>query len=85
MIKFKAGIGSGRELVGFGLTEKNVEQMKLGRPIHVMGVEMGIPYDVMIFYGETERAMYEDIKKAGLIDPERTVIHDTSDKPKPRN
>jgi len=86
MIKFKAGnTKTGRELIGFGLTAKNVEQLKAGNPVHVMGVEMGIPIDVMIFYGETEQDMTRMLIKEHLIDPERTVIHDTSNKPRSQN
>lgn len=86
MIKFKAGARAGHTaLVGFGLTAKNVEQLKLGNPIHVMGVELDLPFDVMIFFGETEQAIYAELRKHGLIDPEKTVLHDTSDKPKKRH
>jgi len=84
MIKFKATQGNGREVIGFGLTAKNVEQLKLGRPISIWGAEFGIPFDVMIFYGETEQTIADMFRKHGLIDPEKTVIHDTSDKKRTR-
>lgn len=83
MIKFKAG-GRGREVVGFGITARNVEMLKAGNPVIVHREEMNLPFDVMIFYGETERDIANELKKHGLIDPEKTVIHDTSDKPKTR-
>jgi len=79
MIKYTAGReGGGLALVGFALTAKNVEELKRGHPIFVMGAEMGLPFDVAISYGETEQEIYADMKKAGAIDPERTVLHDTS-------
>jgi len=84
MIKFKAG-DPPKQIVGFGLTEKNVEQIKAGHPIHVMGVELSIPFDVMIFYGKDEREIADMFRQEGLIDPERTVLHDTTDKPRRRN
>jgi hypothetical protein len=80
MIKFRATSANGRELVGFGLTEKNVEQLKKGNPVFVMGVEMGLQFDVTIFYGKDEQTIAADMRKAGMIDPEKTVIHDTSKK-----
>ena len=85
MIKFKVTGTSGRQLVGLGITALNVEALKHGQPIHIMGTEMGLPFDITIFYGATERKIFDELKKAGLIDPEHTVIHDTMDKPKPRN
>jgi hypothetical protein len=81
MIKFKASRGKdGRELIGFGLTEKNVEALKRGEPIDIFGAEWGAPFDVVIFYGKDEQTMAADMRKAGLIDPEKTVLHDTSTK-----
>jgi len=84
MIKFKATQSNGREVLGLGLSAKNVEQLKLGRPISVWGREIDIPFDVMIFYGETEQTMADEFRKHGMIDPEKTVIHDSSQRPKSR-
>jgi hypothetical protein len=78
MIKFKAASGRrGRELVGFGITEKNVENLKKGNPIFIMAEEMNLPFDVTIFYGKDENTIASDLRKAGYIDPEHTVIHKT--------
>jgi hypothetical protein len=82
MIKFKAASSSGREILGFGLTEQNIQQLKKGNPVFVMGPEMGLPFDVTIIYGKDEQTMAADLRKAGLIDPEKTVIHDTGKKPR---
>jgi len=79
MIKFKANAG-GRELVGFILTEKNVEQLKKGHPIDIKAEEFNIPFDILIAYGKDEQTIARDLRKAGMIDPERTVIHDASEK-----
>jgi hypothetical protein len=79
MIKFKAAGSSDREIVGFGLTEKNIEHLKKGNPIFVMGLEMGLPFDVTIFYGKDEQTMAASLCRSGLID-EKTVIHDTGKK-----
>jgi len=84
MIKFTAGGKGGRTLVGLGITEKNVERLKLGHPIHIMGIEMGLPFDITIFYGKDEQTIAADLRRAGLIDPEKTILHDTSQKPRTR-
>lgn len=46
-----------------GLSEGNVEFLKLGRPIVVDLKEIGGAGRVMIFYGETEEKMREDLLK----------------------
>lgn len=56
-------------LLGLGLSAKNVEKLREGLPILVKGTELcpelkGV--EVAIFFGETEKDMYEDIKKQGI-------------------
>lgn len=51
MIKFR-GMRGERGLIGLGLTEGNVERLKKNEPIHVNGAEMGLSYDILIFYGK---------------------------------
>jgi len=55
------GVGeqNGRKVLIFGLSYVNLERLKDGKPIQVFGEEMGIPYNVVIFAGETEQAMAE--------------------------
>ncbi len=57
MIKFRAG-----ELIGFGLSAENVKRLQAGEPIRFSLAEMGLPGEVLIFYGETEEAMAEWLK-----------------------
>lgn len=66
MIKFKSEL-NGRPLVGFGLSEKNIERLKEGSPILFDAKELGIDASVTIFYGETEEKMVKDFQKHGMI------------------
>lgn len=63
MVKFTADNG-GITTIGLGVSEGNVEKLKEGKPILVHLGEMipGCNMDILIFYGETERAMYEELK-----------------------
>ena len=83
MIKFKAGRKGGRDLVGFGLTETNIDELKAGHPIYIMADEMALPFDVTIFYGKNEAEMAKKMMEAGLIG-EDTIIHDSRGKKKIR-
>ena len=85
MIKFTAGnTKTGRPLVGIGITAKNVEQLKLDRPINIWGVELGVPFDILLFYGETEQMLADQLRAAGMVDPEKTIVEDHLNKPKTR-
>lgn len=71
MIKFKAD-GQDGPLLGFGLSENNVRELKKGRPISVDLREMGLPGGrLMIFWGETEAAMAEELRE--FIGPDTTI------------
>lgn len=63
MIKF-TGDRDGKTLVGLGISEGNVAKLKEGKPILVHLDEMipGINMDILIFYGDTEQAMYQELK-----------------------
>ena len=67
MIKFAAQGKDGTTLVGFGLSEQNVEKLKAGQPIHVEGSQVGLEkVQVLIFYGKTEKEMYDNLKSEGI-------------------
>jgi hypothetical protein len=57
MIKAKATKEDGSSLLIFGLSKGNLKLLKQGRPIHIDLSEMGLPGEMLIFYGETELAM----------------------------
>ena len=81
MIKFKGWDSKrGRDIVGFGLSEGNLERLRDGKPIEIDMQTMGLsPMTVLIFYGETEEKMQESLKH--LIGPDTKVHID----PKLRN
>jgi len=78
MIKGK-GHFKGRETFIIGLSHKNLENLK--RPddfIMIHKEEVGIPFDIMIFAGETEKAMVKI-----LAGPETVITG--SYEPTPKN
>lgn len=71
MLKFtyiKAGIIN----YGFGLSERNIQLLKQGKPILIDLSELGGDGNVTIFYGKTEQDMGREI--AEFIGPE-TKVH----------
>lgn len=68
MIKFLVNGKNGGQLVGLGLSEGNIKNLKEGKPILIKLDELGIEgIDVLIHYGETEEAIVEDFRKQGLV------------------
>lgn len=74
MIKVAAAKEGGGNLLGFGLSARNVELLKSGKPIVIRAGDLGglITDDIMIFYGETEDLMIKQIDD--LIGPETTIL-----------
>lgn len=72
MIKFKVTGERGEIHLGFGITERNVELLKQGKPISIDLNEMGINASVMIMYGETEADLLKTLKPFIGKD---TVVH----------
>lgn len=67
MIKFRAN-GKNGDLYGFGLTAKNIELLKQGKPVVVDMREVGVPnMTIALFYGETEEELAEELKKHGML------------------
>lgn len=55
----------GRKLIGFGLEEGNLQRLREGKPIYVYGEEMGLPFDITIYYGK-DMQMLMEMTKPGL-------------------
>jgi hypothetical protein len=75
MITAIATGADGRRVVILGLTRENLTRLVAGKPIHVSAeVHAGFPTDlsVAIFFGETERAITEQL--APLIGDETKVV-----------
>jgi hypothetical protein len=76
MIKFIGG-NQHRQVVGLGLSHRNLELLRQGKLIMVNLRELGVdgpPHEVMIFAGETEEAMTADLRSHGMIGPD-TITH----------
>lgn len=65
MLKFLAD-RNGRKLLGLGISQGNVDKLKEGKPILVEGEKLGLPFDVFLFYGETEATMVQSLRDAGV-------------------
>lgn len=63
MLKAKAG-----NIVFFGLSETNMVRLREGKPIKIDMYELGLFGTVIIFYGETEEKMRDDL--AEFVGPE---------------
>ena len=81
MVKFTADKVNG-VLIGFGLSEENIEMLKKGFPIFVHFKEMNLPSndEVMIFYGQTEAKMKEAM--AEFIGPGTKITEGSQGKQK---
>ena len=72
MIKAKAD-----GMLFFGLTDKNIEALKKGNPVHIFGAEMGIEWDIVIMWGETEEDIVKSLKP--MMD-DRTQVNESKGK-----
>jgi hypothetical protein len=68
MIKFSAKSESGgKDLIGIGLSEANIQRLKGGSPIIFEGTEVGLPgHSFLIYVGPTEKEMYHDLKSGQI-------------------
>jgi hypothetical protein len=58
-----AGTGkAGRKIMIFGLSERNLTEMRAGHPVHVHCDDLGFSGEVVIFWGETEDKIAEQLK-----------------------
>ena len=57
MVKFTSIGQNGEKLYGFGISEKNVEELKKDHPIYFDLKEMGGNGRILLFYGKTESEM----------------------------
>lgn len=71
---FKGRSPTGRSTFICGLSYHNLERLKEGKPISVDGSQIGLPFDVFIFAGETEQSMGRDL--AEYIGPNTRVAID---------
>jgi len=58
-----------RERIWLGLSAGNLKRLPNDEPIWVHGEELGIDFDIIIFAGETEESMADDLRAQGLAIP----------------
>ena len=76
MIAFNLKSKDGKNILGLGFSDQNIENLKQGKPImkEVSSYVQGNIDQIFIMYGATEFAMMNDLKKIGAIS-ENTQIH----------
>jgi hypothetical protein len=68
MIKFTIPKSNGSTVLGFGITEANVEKLKQGQPILVDLSELGLEgYEALIMYGTDQRNIQEQLQDAKML------------------
>ena len=76
MIAFSMKSSDGKTILGLGITSKNIENLKEGKPI-LKEVDSYVDNKIdkiFMMYGETEFKIMGDLKKAGLLN-KNTRIH----------
>lgn len=70
MLKF-TGQGKDGPCYFLGLSRENISKLVDGHPIKVDLRDLGGPHVIIgILFGETERILFNELKKAGLLPPE---------------
>jgi hypothetical protein len=78
MIRMAATNTRGRKIIVLGLSEKNIEKLREGKPIHIHADEMGFPGEIMIFTGKDEASMAEMVKP--FIGPDTDVREEAEER-----
>jgi hypothetical protein len=77
MIKARMHGPDGKSLLLLGLSEGNVQRLKQGHPILVLGEDIGTPgSDYCILWGETEIDIIRELKSAGYLPPDYPETYD---------
>lgn len=63
---------SGKKVI-IGLSDRNLEHLRAGRPFHKFAEEAGLPFDIIIFHKKTEDELIQTVRD--LSSPE-TTVHD---------
>lgn len=73
MIKASATLPDGRKLVLLGLSSRNLELLRERKPAMINLDELGGANEVVIMWGETEQAIYDEMKGANVIGAETEI------------
>ena len=75
MIKFTGSDDSGSNKTLFlGLTDRNLELLRAGRPVKIMGAEVGVSHTIMIFHGADEQSIIDMLQRNG-VDLSNVPVH----------
>lgn len=61
--------GKDRQIAFFGIDADNIRRLQEGKPIFVDGEPLGLPIDVMIYYGEHMQDIIDELKAGGITLP----------------
>jgi hypothetical protein len=80
MIKFTATKPDGGKVLFLGVSDKNVKLLVEGRPIQLIGKDVGCDHDIYVFHGATEQAMIDLLVGSGVKLPNEVKTHDDDDR-----
>lgn len=67
MIRAGTKTKDGGQLILLGVTPANLRRLKDGQPIYVECDDLGLPgARIMLVFGQTERAIYAELRAAGI-------------------
>lgn len=66
MIKGRCIGEDGADLIIFGLSARNVELLREGKPIRIRMEDLGLKGTVLIMYGDTEQHIAAELSASGL-------------------
>jgi hypothetical protein len=81
MIKAVGKNPDGTPMILLGISAKNVELLKEGKPMLVSLKELGLEGNVAIFYGETEESMEQELQEQFSIGTKRDDRPDSEEAP----
>ena len=68
-----ATLADGRPLIVIGLSSKNLDMLRARRPCLINMDELGGKGEVAIMWGETEQAIWDEMKQAGMVSDQTEV------------
>lgn len=71
MVKLTIQLKDNRQLVLLGLSAGNLRMLRDGNQIYLHGEQLGIQNDILVMFGATEEAIVADLRRQGVIPPDR--------------
>jgi hypothetical protein len=67
MLKMRLTDKAGQPVFILGLSDKNLQKLRAGEPILVNLTALGGSDQVLLYAGQTEKSMIQDLQNAGLL------------------